>query len=102
MIVWKYNPEYLKNEWFISKLPEADIEMEVLSEERLKKKKLLSEYDAEGVVGEQAMATKAFAGQIKLPRDFKEKYNARRDNKVPEEDLSIKHVFGLRNKYISD
>lgn len=54
------------------------------------------------VRGDQAMATKAFVGQIKPPSDFKQNYNAKKDNKVPEEDLSIAHVFGLRNKYISD
>lgn len=54
------------------------------------------------VRGDQAMATKAFVGQIKPPSDFKQNYNAKKDNKVPEEDLSISHVFGLRNKYISD
>lgn len=48
------------------------------------------------------MATKPFLGQIKYPSDYKEKYNARRDNKLPDEDASIRHVFGLRNRYLND
>ena len=44
---------------------------------------MLSEYDSVSAEGEQALATKAFAGQIRPPSDFKENYNVRRDNQLP-------------------
>lgn len=72
IIVWKYRYDEIKNEWFISQLgPESDIEGEEISEERKKKMKMLSEYDSVSAEGEQALATKAFAGQIRPPTDFK-------------------------------
>ena len=55
---------------------------------------------AEDDVGEQAMATKAFAGNMLSRTDFKR--NENRDNKVPNESMKIMHSFGIRTFYLAD
>ena len=67
-----------------------------------KKKQVFDEFEVEEEEGEQAMATKAFLGQIKPPSNFEEIYNPRRDNRKPKESVSINHVFGIRNAYLKD
>ena len=46
------------------------------------------------------MATSQFKGQIFAPRQFVP--NPRKDNKVPQENVKIKHAFGIRSSYIKD
>lgn len=50
--------------------------------------------------GDQALSTNQFKGQTFAPRDFEP--NPRRDNKLPKENASIHHVFGIRSTYIKD
>mgnify|MGYP003442506148 CR=1 FL=1 len=51
--------------------------------------------------GDQALAVKPFLGQVKAstPLSFK---TLPIKNVEPDEDLKIKHVWGIRNQYISD
>jgi hypothetical protein len=48
------------------------------------------------------MATIAFKGQIIKPSDYQQNYHPKKDNTPPNANVSIKHVFGLRNQYIND
>lgn len=51
--------------------------------------------------GDQALAVKPFLGQVKssTPLSFK---TLSTKNVEPQEDLRIKHVWGIKNQYISD
>ena len=51
--------------------------------------------------GDQALAVKPFLGQVKAstPHEYK---TMKRANVEPEQDLQIKHVWGIRNQYIKD
>ena len=61
---------------------------------------MFDEFAVEEQKGQRALATKPFLGQIKAPSNFS--LNARTHNVEPNENVSIKHVFGVRNKYIKD
>jgi len=52
--------------------------------------------------GEQGQAVNAYLGQVVKPSNFKIDYNAKKDNRLPDESLKMNHVFGLRNLYIND
>ena len=63
---------------------------------------MFDEFAVETEQGEQAMSTKPFLGQIRAPSDFETNYNPRKDNVLPSQEISIRHVLGLRNKYLND
>lgn len=46
------------------------------------------------------MAVKAFLGNIKAPSNYE--INEARDNRLPDEELAINYVFGVRNFYLTD
>lgn len=51
--------------------------------------------------GDEALAVKPFLGQVQrsTPASFK---SLNMKNVAPDQDLSIKHVWGIRNQYIND
>ena len=63
---------------------QAHDELDIMDDKaKQKDQKLRGMFAAEQATGQRAMATKPYLGQIKYPHDFKQKYNARRDNQLP-------------------